>query len=163
MATEPSTARGMSRLGLRLSPEIWIACSKPSSAKMMPLELIAASTPLMPNGAKPCEVKFEPWKLVSASTKIVSSGTKIFSQVAIELVWASTRTPRKLTATKTPISRTATMKPLVVRVPLSFRKLLANSQCPAYPIMASTSIGATVAACSQENQPKDMPARPPKA
>jgi hypothetical protein len=29
--------------------------------------------------------------------------------------------------------------------------------------MASTSIGATVAAWSQENQPKDMPASPPKA
>jgi hypothetical protein len=29
--------------------------------------------------------------------------------------------------------------------------------------MAETSMGATVAACSQENQPKDAPATPPKA
>ena len=29
--------------------------------------------------------------------------------------------------------------------------------------MAETSIGATVAACSQENQPNDAPAAPPKA
>ena len=29
--------------------------------------------------------------------------------------------------------------------------------------MAETSIGATVAACSHENQPNDAPAAPPKA
>ncbi len=39
----------------------------------------------------------------------------------------------------------------------------AQLQWPAYPIIASTSIGATVAACSQENQPNDMPASPPNA
>ncbi len=128
MVTEPSTARGMSRLGFLLSPDSWIACSKPSRAKMMPLVLIAPRTPLTPNGAKPCEVKLEGWKLLIASTKMVNSGTKILSQVATLLVRASTRTPRKFTATKTPISATATTNPLTVRVPFGLRKCLAKSR-----------------------------------
>jgi hypothetical protein len=53
--------------------------------------------------------------------------------------------------------------PDAVSVPSVCSKPFAQLQCPAYPIIASTSIGATVAACSQENQPKDIPARPPKA
>lgn len=98
---------------------------------MMPLALTAVSTPLTPNGANPCELKLEPWKLVTASTKIANSGTKIFSQVVALLVRASTRTPRKLTATNRPISSTATTKPLAERVPFSLRRVFANSQCPA--------------------------------
>src|SRR5207249_4385001 len=78
--------------------------------------------PLAPNGAKPWEVKLCGWKLVAAMMKIAPRGTAIFHQVAALLVWASTFTPRKFTATKIAIRTTATMKPLVVRVPFAFRK-----------------------------------------
>ncbi len=98
---------------------------------MMPLELMAPSTPLEPNGAKPCAVKLCGWKWPIAMMKIVASGTAIFHQVAALLVWASTRTPRKLTATKTAIRTTATTKPLVVKVPSACWKPLAKSQCAA--------------------------------
>ncbi len=128
IATDPIVARGRSRLGLRLSPASWMACSKPSSAKMMPLVLIALSTPLAPNGAKPCEVKLCGWKLVAAMTKIAPRGTAIFHHVAALLVCASTFTPRKFTATKTAIRRTATTRPLAVSVPFAFRNPWAHFQ-----------------------------------
>jgi len=73
------------------------------------------------NGAKPWEVKLCGWKLVAAMMEIAPRGTAIFHQVARCLVWASTFTPRKFTATKIAIRKTATMKPLVVRVPFAFR------------------------------------------
>jgi hypothetical protein len=44
----PMTARGMSRLGFELSPASWSACSKPNSAKMIPLVETAVRMPLAP-------------------------------------------------------------------------------------------------------------------
>ncbi len=46
------TARGMSRLGFALSPASWSACSKPSSAKMIPLVETAVRMPLAPRGSR---------------------------------------------------------------------------------------------------------------
>ncbi len=96
---------------------------------MMPLELIAVRTPLAPNGAKPSEVKLAGWKLPIAMMKIAASGTAIFHQVAALLVWARTRTPRKLTATNTAMRITATVMPLAVSVPLAFCSPSAKCQC----------------------------------
>ncbi len=83
---------------------------------MMPLSLMAPSTPLAPNGAKPSEVKLPGWKLPIAMMKIAASGTAIFHQVAALLVCARARTPKKLTPTKTAMRTTATAKPLAVSV-----------------------------------------------
>jgi hypothetical protein len=130
IAIAPITARGMSRRGFALSPASWSACSKPSSAKMMPLVDTAARTPLAPSGLNPsAAVKLLAWKLVIASTAIVSSGTPTFHQVAVLFVCASFRTLRKLIAVKNAISTTAATIPAPVRTfspPLSFIQPLAN-------------------------------------
>ena len=106
------TARGMSRFGRALSPASWSACSKPSSAKMIPLVETAASTPFAPNGLKPsAAVKLLAWKLTMASTKIVSSGIPTFHQVAALFVCASLRMPRKLIEVKSAIRTTAATIP----------------------------------------------------
>ena len=116
MITEKITARGMSRFGRALSPASWSACSKPSSAKMIPLVETAASTPLAPNGLKPsAAVKLLAWKLTIPSTKIVSSGTPTFHQVAALFVWASLRIPRKLIEVKIAIRTTAATIPCAVK------------------------------------------------
>ena len=83
----PITARGMSRLGFALSPASWSACSKPSSAKMIPLVETAARMPAAPLGAKPsAALKLPGWRLTIASTTIVSTGTPTFHQVAVLFV-----------------------------------------------------------------------------
>src|ERR1700709_84722 len=131
---------------------------------MMPLVATASRVPCRPLGLKPsAAVKLEPWKLNSASTRMVSSGTAIFHQVIALLVLASILTPRKFTAVRIAIKMMATISPLVVRVPFALSHPSAQDQCPAYSIMAATSIGATVAACNHENQPNDAPAAPPNA
>jgi hypothetical protein len=166
MRIERIVARGMSLLGLDDSPASWIACSKPSSENTMPLPGMASSTDLKPNGMKPPPaVKLPPWKLLIDSTRMASSGAPTFHQVATVLTRASIRMPRKLMETKIAISTTAITIPGPVRTlvpPLTCIQLSAQCQCCAYWIMASTSTGATEAACSQENQPNEAPAAPPK-
>ena len=81
-------------------------------------------------------------------------------------VFASRRTLRKLIAVKTAMRTTATATPVPVSTfwpPLCFIHPLANDQCWPYWMTAMTSIGATVAACSQENQPNEAPTAPPNA
>lgn len=97
-------------------PAHWIACSKPSSAKITPLVLIADSTPRAPNGAKPCELKLWPWNSVAAKITMVTTGMATFHQVAALLVRASHLTPKKLIPTKRASSAAATAKPDAVSV-----------------------------------------------
>jgi hypothetical protein len=49
----PMIASGMFRLGLRLSPPSWTACSNPRHAKMTPPDDTATNTPFQPKGMKP--------------------------------------------------------------------------------------------------------------
>ena len=82
------------------------------------------------------------------------------------LVGASFRTLRKLTAVNIPIRTTATTIPVVVRTFAAalLQPAAREAVVLAVLVTADTSIGATVAACSHENQPKnDAPAAPPNA
>ena len=116
ITTDPITARGMSRLGLLLSPASWSACSKPSSAKMMPLVDTAERMPFAPYGLNPsAAVKLLVWNDTTASTKIVSNGTPTFHHVMALFVLASFLTLRKLTAVIRAIRPTATASPSLVR------------------------------------------------
>ena len=112
ISTAPITARGMSRCGLRASPPICTACSKPCSANTTPSGS-AAKTPCAPNGAKPPPaVKLLPWKETAISTTIVSSGTAVFQITVALLDSASQFTPARLMSVKTSMSTTATTRPL---------------------------------------------------
>src|SRR3954447_13277503 len=132
---------------------------------MIPLVEMAARIPWRPSGLKPlAAVKLPEWKLEKDNTRITRSGTATFHEVATLLVRDSSRIPRKLMAVSSAISKTATTKPLVVSTSVcALSQLCAKDQCWAYVIIADTSIGATVAAWSQENQPNDAPAAPPNA
>ncbi len=111
----PITARGMSLDGFRLSPASWSACSKPSSAKMMPEVETAARMPAAPFGLKPsAAVKFDVWKPAVSSAMIVITGIATFHHVAALLVLASFLTERKLIAVKNAIRTTAATIPLAV-------------------------------------------------
>ena len=90
-------ANGMFRLGFRVSPPSWTACSKPRHAKMTPPDEIARKTPFHPYGMKPpAEVKFSPCAEVAISAMTVTTGIRSFQQTAIMFVSASQRTPRIL-------------------------------------------------------------------
>jgi hypothetical protein len=130
IAIAPIAARGMSRRGLELSPASWSACSKPSSAKMMPLVETAPRMPAAPAGLNPlAAVKLLVWKPAIARATIVTRGMHTFHQVAVLLVWASLRILRKFSAVNIAMRTTATTIPVPVSTcwpPCSFIQPLAN-------------------------------------
>ena len=95
-------------------------------------------------------------------TMIVSIGTRTFHHVSELFTRASQRTPKRSTNVNRAIRITATTIP----VPVSFVPLY---QCRAkwtvekYSIAASTSIGATAAACRYDIHPNVAPANEPNA
>ena len=118
-ATAPISARGMSRCGLRASPPIWAACSKPCRANTTPSGS-AANTPWAPYGANPPPaVKFDPWKETKTSTMTVSTGIAIFHSTVIRLVSANQATPSRLIPVNRIISSVAKTNPMPVRLPPS--------------------------------------------
>lgn len=120
MAT--TTAREMSRCGLRASPASWMACSKPSRANTTPAGR-AAKTPCVPWGAKPPPaVKLEAWKDSVIRTMTVSSGTAVLNTAVTELIPDISRTPRTLMTVKSIMKTVPITRPGVVRVPLGFSR-----------------------------------------
>lgn len=115
MAT--TTAREMSRCGLRASPASWMACSKPSRANTTPAGR-AAKTPCAPWGEAPPAVKFEAWKDSVIRTMTVSRGTAVLNTAVTELIPDISRTPRTLITVKIIMKTVAISRPGVVRVPL---------------------------------------------
>ena len=116
MTIAPMIASGMFRLGLRLSPPSWTACSNPAHAKTTPPEDSARNTPFHPKGMKPPPaLKFSPCAEVVISATTVTAGIKSFHQTASLLVSASQRTPMTLIVEKNRSSVAATTYPWAVR------------------------------------------------
>jgi hypothetical protein len=102
-------ARGMFRLGLRVSPPSCTACSKPRQAKMTPPDDNARNTPFQPKGMNPpFALKFSPCAEVAMSATTVTTGIRSFQQTASMLASASQRTPRMLIVQKSKSSAAAT-------------------------------------------------------
>jgi hypothetical protein len=136
---------------LRASPPSWTACSNPSNENTIPPAGIAIKMSLnsAPLTKKPPPwLKLPPWKCVASSTTMVRIGIRTFHVVSELLTRASQRIPIRLTNTNMNMRTIATTIPLPVRV-----MFVASNRPEAqliedkYWIAASTSIGATLAAC----------------
>src|ERR1700754_2254135 len=155
------TARGRSRCGLRDSPPSCTACSKPCSANITP-NGSAANTPWAPKGANPPPaVKLPEWNDTVNNTMTVSTGTAIFHSIVTRLDSASHRTPRMFTTVNSAISTTAITRPRPVSAPEVLTS--PGQRWSRYDSAASTSIGESVAACSQPTHPAVNPANAPNA
>ena len=110
----------------------------------------------------PPALKFDPWNLKPMNTMIVSTGIATFHHVSELFTRASQRTPTRLTIVNRNIRINATTIPTPVSfVPLY--QLCAKWAVEMYSIAASTSIGATAAACRYDIHPNVAPANEPNA
>ena len=114
-----------------------------------PMEIVvitALNPPLWPGTKNPNLEKFEAWKLVMASTTMVKTGTATLTTVTVSFVRDIHRTPMRLSVTNIAMSTMATTMPVPLKVPLAFTHPWAHDSEDRYWIVASTSMGATVAA-----------------
>jgi len=111
-------------------------------------------------------VKFELWNERASRMITVSTGIAVFQITMTELLSDSSLAPSRLTTVNSSISADATARPVRFSVPLLCsitRWALAQLVLLRYWMLASTSIGAIVTACSHAAQPAVKPARVPNA